>query len=173
MAINTAASQRGPMDAFFPDAAEIERRFRRHADIRLVFLFGSRAGGRYRKDSDVDLAFWLNPWSGASDFNLTGRLVNACAGIFPSHLMDVVVLNEASSVLRLRVLQTGRLLYERAPGECKRFAMQTARESQDGEYRRKVAYKWRLERIRKGVQNGGSGNILAAARSVARLFEQA
>ena len=85
--MNTAVSQRVPADALSLDAAEMARRFRQHKDIRLVFLFGSRAGGRYRVDSDVDLAFWLDPWPGASDFNLTGRLVNACAGLFPSHLI--------------------------------------------------------------------------------------
>ena len=85
--MNTAVSQRVPADALSLDAAEMARRFRQHKDIRLVFLFGSRAGGRYRVDSDVDLAFWLDPWPGASDFNLTGRRVNACAGLFPSHLI--------------------------------------------------------------------------------------
>ncbi|MGI6087866.1 MAG: type VII toxin-antitoxin system MntA family adenylyltransferase antitoxin [Kiritimatiellia bacterium] len=170
--MNTTVSQHRPTDALSLDAAEMARRFRQHKDIRLVFLFGSRVTGRSRKDSDIDIAFWLDPWPGASDFNLIGRLVNACAGIFPSHLIDVVILNEASSVLRLRVVQTGRLLYERVPGDRKRFAMQTAKDSQDGEYRRKLAYNWRLERIKKGGQHGRSGDILAAARSVARLFGQ-
>jgi predicted nucleotidyltransferase len=38
--------------------------FRRHPEVERVCLFGSRAKGGYRPESDVDLAVWggLTPW---------------------------------------------------------------------------------------------------------------
>lgn len=75
--------------------------------LRRVYLFGSRARGDARQDSDVDLAFEHD--SSPAEW---ARFVNAAQDECLLLLdLDLVDLSSAPASLRERILEEGRLLY--------------------------------------------------------------
>jgi predicted nucleotidyltransferase len=78
-----------------------------------AYLFGSRATGRERPDSDVDVAVFLDPGRtaehGRLQLDLIGRLESASSG----QRADMVVLNRAPPLLYHRVLRDGIRLVSR------------------------------------------------------------
>jgi uncharacterized protein len=75
-------------------------------DLRRVYLFGSRARGDARDDSDLDLAFEHDSSPAA-----WARFVNEvqdCSSILVE--IDLVDLTTAAPALRERILREGRLL---------------------------------------------------------------
>lgn len=78
------------------------------AGVRFAYLFGSRATGRHRPDSDADIAIMPGaPLGLLAEAGLADRLAQALE--VPA--VDLVDLRRAPLVLRGRVLQEGRLLY--------------------------------------------------------------
>jgi predicted nucleotidyltransferase len=79
----------------------------RALDLRRVFLFGSRARGDAREDSDIDLAFdHRSPASVWADF------VNTMREQAPTLLdVDLIDLAQATPELRARILAEGKLLH--------------------------------------------------------------
>jgi predicted nucleotidyltransferase len=76
-------------------------------DLRRVFLFGSRARGDAREDSDIDLAF-----DHGSSPATWAEFVNAMREQAPTLLdLDLVDLAEATPELRARILAEGRLVH--------------------------------------------------------------
>ncbi len=74
--------------------------------LRRVFLFGSRARGDARSDSDLDLAFEHDSPPAA-----WARFVNAARDEAPVLLdLDLVDLSTAAPELRERILREGKLL---------------------------------------------------------------
>lgn len=75
-------------------------------DLRRVFLFGSRARGDAREDSDIDLAF-----DHRSSPPVWADFVNTIREQAPTLLdVDLVDLAEATPELRARILAEGTLL---------------------------------------------------------------
>ena len=145
-------------------------------EVRLAFLFGSRARGEGRSGSDFDVAvlFDEDAVAGAAERGRWIRRLAAVLGrqVSSAHL-DLVPLNGAPALLRHRVLRDGVLLHERSAGERVRFATRTIREYQDGQIRREAATERRIQRLRKGSPDGGPGDLLEKARGVGRLLAQA
>jgi predicted nucleotidyltransferase len=82
-----------------------------------VYLFGSRARGDAGRDSDVDLALLgPAPLDAIARFELQERIA---AKLHAS--VDLVDLRAASTVMRVQVLEHGRLLYEGDAEERARF----------------------------------------------------
>ena len=156
---------------------EIARRCRENLpEVRLAYLFGSRATGRDRPDSDIDVAFLVDKRCvrSPSAVNRTIRhlVARVSGGEIRSDLLDVTLLNEAPVLLCHRVLRDGQLLHARDETERVRFAVRTMREYQDfapwlGEHTRQ-----RIARLKddRGAADGGRRDILAAARRVGRLL---
>jgi predicted nucleotidyltransferase len=143
-------------------------------DVRLAFLFGSRARGRARADSDFDVAVLLDEAAARADRGETiRRLAGRLGSVVSSALLDLVVLNDAPALLRQRVLRDGVLLHQRSPEERVRFAIRTLREYQDGQIRRERFTRRRIERLKAGPDDGGSGDLLEKARGAARLLAKA
>jgi predicted nucleotidyltransferase len=144
------------------------------AEVRLAYLFGSRAMGRARPDSDIDVAVLLDEASAAAE---RGAVIRRLAGRLgrevSSTLLDIVVLNDAPALLRHRVLKDGRLLMARSPEDRVRFAIRTIRDYQDGQVRREWATRQRIQRLQAGTSDGGSRDLLEKARRVGRLFDKA
>jgi len=94
--------------------------------LRLAVLFGSAARGTSRPDSDLDVGILathpdVSLWDEA---DLASRLERASG-----RKVDVVHLDQASTLLKFEVVRDGKLLLERAPGDFARF-----REEALGEY---------------------------------------
>lgn len=144
------------------------------AGVRLAYLFGSRASGRARADSDIDVAVLLDPErvGGAEAYGReVRRLAGALGRVVSSASLDIVLLNEAPCLLRHRVLAGGRLLFARSEQERVRYAIRTIREYQDFEPRLRQYAGRRLARLSQENGDGRSPDLLEAARRVARLLD--
>ena len=142
-------------------------------EVRLAYLFGSRARGTERPSSDFDIGVLLAAEAvrDASGVNRSiRRLAARLADPVPAERLHIVVLNGAPPLLRHRVLRDGVPLCERDANERLRFALRTIREYHDMEPRLRENRRLRLAKQREGRTDGGAGDILAAARRVGRLF---
>ncbi len=155
-------------DAVPPNAADLlAGRLEELREVRLAYLFGSRAGGANRPHSDLDIAVLVDDplAADAGAINRTiRRLAARLGGEIPSEALDIVLLNTAPALLRHRVLRDGVLLYARNETERVRFALGTMREYQDLEPRLAEHRRQRIARLKKGRSRGRSGDILQAAR---------
>lgn len=77
--------------------------------VEQIILFGSRARKDAEDRSDIDLAIWC-PKASRKDWIDIVSIVNAARTL---HQIDIVRLDEASQEFRERVLQEGKILYER------------------------------------------------------------
>jgi len=90
------------------------RRVLKRRPVEFAYLFGSRARGRARASSDVDLAAFLSP-------RLTPRrrererllLLGELCSALRRDAVDLVILNDAPPLLAFRVTATGRTIYSR------------------------------------------------------------
>jgi predicted nucleotidyltransferase len=93
-------------------------------DVQAALLFGSRATGKARSDSDVDVAVLLTRESFAKGQSLR-RLVGALAQELAADRLDVVVLNGAPPALAFQVLKYGVVAFERDVQSLHRFRVRT------------------------------------------------
>ncbi|HVR99614.1 MAG TPA: nucleotidyltransferase domain-containing protein [Thermoanaerobaculia bacterium] len=94
------------------DPAERLQRVVAHwPEVRLAVLFGSAARGDSRPSSDVDIGLILEPYSAPLLFR-----VEAALGRMAGRPVHVVLLDEASPLLRFEVSRDGVLLCEREEG---------------------------------------------------------
>ena len=78
----------------------------RHAEIRLAFLFGSVAAGRETPSSDLDIAVLFQDAPSTEQLHSIGDELESKTG----KEVDLVVLNDASPIIRMQVLKNGILL---------------------------------------------------------------
>jgi len=92
------------------------------ADVIAAWLFGSRARGAARADSDVDIAVLVRPGSAGSHEALAIKLQleNELDALLHSE-PDVTIVNAAPVDLVHRILRDGVLLLERDRAERVRF----------------------------------------------------
>jgi uncharacterized protein len=93
-------------------------------EVQAALLFGSRATGRARPDSDVDVAVLLSPDSKADGLGLR-RLVGALTDEIAADRLDVVILNGAPPALAFQVLKHGVVAFERDARPLHRFRVRT------------------------------------------------
>lgn len=80
--------------------------------VELAVLFGSRAGGRARVSSDVDIGL---EWAPDADERRKRAVLNAVERALGASV-DAVDLTSAPPMLRFEIARTGVLLVSRAPG---------------------------------------------------------
>ncbi|HCG79979.1 MAG TPA: nucleotidyltransferase domain-containing protein [Oceanospirillales bacterium] len=80
---------------------------KRLSGLRLLYLFGSQASGDARPDSDWDIAFLAD---GDLDNVSRWHIAEELAAELGQDV-DFVDLKEASTVLKMQIVQNGRLLY--------------------------------------------------------------
>lgn len=126
---------------------EIAARLAPFPEIRFALLFGSRARGDARADSDIDVAAFVEPASTPRQrFDLRVRIGATLEDL--GH-PDVVVLNDAPPLLAHRALM-GRLLLNRDPEGYVRFFVKTLALSNDEQHWRDIHARAREERLREG-----------------------
>jgi uncharacterized protein len=98
-----------------------------HSDIVLVFLFGSFVRGDITSFSDLDIAIYF---TGTVDFYRINDLredISEMLGIE----VDIVVLNTASSVIKMQVLKKGTLLINKDQRAYNEIFVNTVKEYDD------------------------------------------
>jgi len=138
---------RGHYDSRVEEDGHIEDLLAATPEVVFAFLFGSRAAGRERSDSDWDIAVFLEP--GLDDgqrFDIQRRLV---AAIEPSDRADVVVLNDAPALLAHRALR-GRLLVMRDRISYTRFFVKAMAQAGDEVYWNELHARERRRRLEEG-----------------------
>lgn len=149
---------------------EITRRSEPIEGIAALLVFGSRARGSERPDSDLDVA--VLPSVGddpQARRRLQTRLAVALADLAPEGRVDVVFLDEASDLLRQRVLETGRLLINRDPMAFRDLRVRTMREYGDREWVRDLMRTAQKRRLEQGEPSGRSGRALESLGRVGKL----
>jgi len=90
-------------------------------DILAAYLFGSFAKGKEKRRSDIDIAVLFS--SDVKDVSFADRqitIINDLSQLLNKEI-DIVALNNASSLLKFKVAQTGKCLYEKNIIESRRF----------------------------------------------------
>ncbi len=111
------AETAGYNGAMFPAHARLLRvvEANRHAGLRLLVLFGSRARGDAAPGADWDLAFLAD-----SGFDPDALMADLALGL-ASDDIDLVDLSRAGAQVRFRVARDGLIVHEAMPGEFGRF----------------------------------------------------
>ncbi len=125
----------------------IERRLTAIDEILFAYLFGSRAGGRPRPDSDWDVAVFLR--DGLTRRQRFDVRVRLSADLEELGKVDVVILNDAPPLLAHRVL-TGRRLLVRDKVALVRFFVKTMTLAEDRRYRGEIHLQARRRRLAGG-----------------------
>lgn len=137
--------------------------------ISVLAVFGSRARGTHRPDSDLDVA--VLPENGDPQIRrrLQVRVAVALADLAPEGQVDVVILDEATDVLRQRVMETGRVLICRDPEAWKELRVRTMREYGDREWARRLFRQAQRRRLTSGETSGRSGKAVESLRRLGKL----
>jgi len=105
--------------------------------LKMLVLFGSRARGNYREDSDYDFAALYDEEMrhAIADSKKRGLLniYSHLTNIFdlPTELVEVVRLNECSKSIAHVIARDGLLIYEKEVGEFGRFREQSLMSVED------------------------------------------
>ncbi len=125
----------------------IEKRLKTVEEILFAYLFGSRAGGRPRPDSDWDVAVFLR--DGLTKRQRFRIRVRLSAELEELGKVDVVVLNDAPPLLAHRVL-TGRRILVRDKVALVRFFVTTMTLAADRRYWGEIHLQARRQRLAEG-----------------------
>lgn len=146
----------------------------RQPEVRLTYLFGSRARGEANALSDVDLAVWLDErLTTAEQGQVHVRLMSDLMSLLRRDDIDLVILNRASLLLRHRVLRDGRLLFAADERERERFAAVTLERYLDHRYMYDVLEEAMATRLREGRFGRGQIDDSRAFRQARAVPRQA
>ncbi len=107
----------------------------RAAGARFAFVFGSRATGTARPDSDLDVAAW---WPVPAPDAWTVAVPDG---------VDLVVIDRLPLELAGRIALEGRLLFDDQPAERVRWQASTRKVYLDEEYRTQRSHREALEAL--------------------------
>jgi len=95
--------------------------YKKYPEIKLVYLFGSRAEGKEGPMSDYDFAVYFDEkTSSEKQFNIKLRLMGDLSDEFKTDKIDVVVLNDKlDPLLKYEIISKRKILYEEQPYRVK------------------------------------------------------
>ncbi len=102
---------------------------RSHKAILFAYLFGSLAQGKRSPLSDVDIAVFLKKTKKAPALKM--EILGKLNELLKTDEIDLVILNTAPPPLRMRILQTKKLLVDKDPFLRHRYESLTMREYMD------------------------------------------
>ncbi len=133
------------------DESQIKEYFVPKKEIIAVYLFGSRAEGVARPDSDLDIAVLVEKQP-EDRFAYRMGLAEDLEKLTGIHT-EVVILQEVPLLLQFQVLKHGKLLFERDPAQ--RAAYQMHLMSRYYDYKR--FFDFHSRSLRKSIKEGGLG----------------
>lgn len=116
--------------------------------VLLAYLFGSHAVGRAGPASDYDIAVLCEPELSSAErgrwrLDLIGRLID----LYRNDSVDLVILNDASPLLRFEVIRVRHVLYNRDDEARVAFEVRTMQEWFDWEPRYTRMQRARLKHL--------------------------
>ncbi len=107
--------------------------FKDKEEILLAFIFGSIVNSQITRESDVDIAILFNRMPDFKEIlYLKGRLSDLI-----KREIDIVVLNNASPIIRMQVLKKGLLVANKDRAKYNDFFVRTIKEYEDLKYQRR------------------------------------
>jgi predicted nucleotidyltransferase len=137
--------------------------------VSALLLFGSRASGSPRPNSDLDVGILPDSGDPQARRRLQSQLAVALADLAPEGRVDVVLMDEVPDLLRQRILETGRLLICRNPAAFQELRVRTMREHGDREWVRRMMRTAQRRRLEQGKHSGRSGRALQSLGRVGKL----
>lgn len=90
--------------------------FKSFPQIKLVYLFGSRATKTAGPLSDYDFAFYADEKDSRKIFDLKFELINKISLALKTERIDVISLNDLKSPeLKFHIIKDGKLIFKREP----------------------------------------------------------
>jgi predicted nucleotidyltransferase len=130
------------------------------AGIEVLALFGSRASGSPRPDSDLDIAVLTASSDATERRRLLSAIAVALADLAPEGRVDVVFLDEAPDFLRQRIMEKGTVLLCRDPDLWMQWRIRTMREYGDREHVLRLFEEAQRRRLTTGGKSGRSARAL-------------
>jgi len=100
--------------------------FKKHSEIEVAYIFGSVAQGKSSPLSDIDIAILVDRDKideKVYRYGYKAEILSDLIKLLKTNAIDLVILNEANTLLRHRVLYSGKILHSK--NETKRIAFQT------------------------------------------------
>jgi predicted nucleotidyltransferase len=130
---------------------KVDKNVFRRANVKLAYLFGSRAKGASARESDFDIAvLFKRNYSPSFFLNEATRLQGALKKYIP-YKTDVVTLNNAPSLLKYEVIAHGIVLYQDDPKFRIDFEVRSVKEYIDDRYMRDIYFKAMEKRVKEGI----------------------
>ena len=137
--------------------------------IAVLVVFGSRARGTPRPDSDLDVAVLPESADSRDRWHLQAKIAVALADLAPEGRVDVVLLDEADNDLRQAIMESGRVLRGGDLEAWKELRVRTMREYGDREWARRLFREAQRRRLERGERSGRSAKALESLRRVGKL----
>jgi predicted nucleotidyltransferase len=127
--------------------------FSAKCEILSAYVFGSSVTRKTRKDSDIDIALFID--AAHIDLPLRYRIdvVTDLSELLRVRNVDVVILNFANLLLRAQVFEKGLLIYERNPEA--RAVFQSSSMGLYYDYKR--YHQFHSEKLKQKIKDSGLG----------------
>lgn len=148
-------------------------------EVAILLVFGSRARGESREQSDLDIAVLPKPAAGGGEsesrrrHELQKALAVALAELAPAGRVDVVFLDEAPDTLRQRVMEQGRMVLCRDVAAWRALRVRTMKEYGDREWARRLYRRELRRRLLEGRPSGRSARSREPLERARRVSRQA
>lgn len=127
---------------------QLDKFFSPKREVLAAYLFGSRAAGRHKQNSDADVAVLLSPPAVKRAFKLQLRWQEELARIIGANV-DLVILNEADPLLKFQVYSKGLPAHVKIPASAEKFKWRAISEYWDWIPGQRVLEKTALDRMEK------------------------
>ena len=90
-----------------------------------IYLFGSRAAGGHRDDSDIDIAMLLHPLAARQMTGLQSFTLQCDLAVELDLSVDLINLRQVNTVMQMEIIHTGELIFCADAYACEEFEMLT------------------------------------------------
>lgn len=140
-----------PQNAKMQDLTPVIDFLEKDKRVKFAYLFGSQARGQAGSFSDTDIAIYLDRRVKPGRYRL--KIMEALTKVLKTNDLDLVVLNQATPLLRHEIIKYGRPLKDDALLRVP-FEADALREYLDTAYLRQIQRSALAENIRKGEAFG-------------------
>ena len=116
---------------------DLKEYFKKRKEVELIYVFGSTVSGKANALSDIDIAMLIDRKQLREElypYGYKAHIITDLMKLLKTNSIDLVILNEAPSLLKHRVLYTGKLIYSKNEGKRIRFQMETINKYNDFKY---------------------------------------